>query len=75
MKNKYNVQAKQWARWSEPARAMFNGIYSRMITDQGLFKHPETAMLPISRWETTAWNAAWMAADLLMGIDAVAERR
>ena len=54
---------------------MFNGIYSRMITDQGLFKHPETAMLPISRWETTAWNAAWMAADLLMGIDAVAERR
>lgn len=72
--NKYRVQSKQWAKWSNPARAMFNLMYAKM-GNQELFKHPDAVTVAPMYWNTTAWNASWLAADALMGVDSVAVRR
>jgi hypothetical protein len=63
MTNKYKVQKKKWRRWSEQAKGVFNSVYSAMITGQQYMTHPKTARVPRWQWRTTAWNAAWIAAD------------
>jgi hypothetical protein len=32
-----------------------------------LFKHPDAAEQVPEQWKTTCWNAAWIAADAVMG--------
>ena len=71
--NKNRVPKDQWKKWSEPAKAMFNSLYNRSMDNREIFTHPMTSMKPVE-WKTIAWNHAWVAADLLMGVDAVAER-
>jgi hypothetical protein len=38
-----------------------------MMQNQGLFKHPEDEIVNTAYWKTTAWNAAWTAAEQVMG--------
>jgi hypothetical protein len=59
--NKYVVPKRQWKRWSPLAQSVFNTVFSTML-DQQLFQHPMAATLHRDHWDTTAWNAAWVAA-------------
>lgn len=61
-RNLYRVPKKQWAKWSDAGRAVFNNVM-RTMRDQSLFLHPKTKPVPAAQWRTTAWNAAWIAAD------------
>lgn len=62
--NRYKVPKKIWSKWTEPARRLFNELHKSMA-DQQIYTHPKAPQLPRDQWKTTAWNAAWMAADML----------
>lgn len=72
--NTNKVPQKQWRKWTNQAREVFNSVYSQMRRDQAMFQHPNAKRQPREHWNTTAWNAAWTAADAVMGVDAVSER-
>ena len=65
--NTHKVPLKQWRKWTPAARKVFNETYDTMVNNQGLFQHPKTAAVPQAQWTTTAWNAAWTAADAVVG--------
>ena len=61
-RNTHKVYKSQWNEWSESARSVFNYVYSTM-SDQSLFQHPKTTKIAGDQWNTTRWNAAWIAAE------------
>ena len=61
--NRYSVQAKQWAKWRENQRHVFNEVYGIMAASPDLFLHRKQEPLSRSHWLVTCWNAAWIAAD------------
>lgn len=63
VKNSYRVGRSQWKLWTEEARYTFNEVYVTMAYNQGLFKHPKDKDVSDEFWDTTSWNAAWIAAD------------
>lgn len=63
MENTYKVQKKQWEKWDENEQYIFNSLFEMMLNNQSLFKHPGADYLLAEFWTTTAWNAAWMAAN------------
>lgn len=62
--NRYNVSKRQWKKWTEAGRLIFNDLYSTSYNDQRIMTHPKTN-LPNSEWSTIAWNHAWLAADYI----------
>lgn len=62
--NKHQVSKKMWKRWTVEAQQLFNDLYE-LMRDQRLFTHPKADVVKDAHWCVTAWNAAWMAADLL----------
>lgn len=64
--NSYRVPVKQWRKWSETQRRVFNLVYESM-SDQRIMHHPKATMMPTEHWTTVQWNAAWIAADALKG--------
>lgn len=62
MENLFNVPKSQWKKWTPLGRAVFNDVYYAMKEAQEIFIHPEAEVLLPGTWETTAWNAAWYAA-------------
>jgi hypothetical protein len=63
MANKYKVNKRRWKKWSPLARKVFNETYFLISRNQSVFLHPKVAEVPKRQWKTTAWNAAWIAAD------------
>lgn len=61
--NLYHVPLKKWRKWSALSRQAFNEVYSSMAGNQSLFLHPHQDKISRRLWRTTAWNAAWIAAD------------
>jgi hypothetical protein len=61
--NRYKVPLKKWRKWSASARRVFNETYSAMANNQMTFLHPQQDKISGRLWRTTAWNAAWIAAD------------
>lgn len=72
-RNHYKVNERFWKKLGPIGRHVFNVTYSTMIDGQWAFKHPKEPDVPIRRWKTTAWNAAWIAAEAAR--DAVKEAR
>lgn len=67
--NKFGVPKKQWNKWSNTAKRVFNYMYQELRPRcQWVFLHPKTAPLPREQWETTRWNVAWIAAN---GVDKI----
>lgn len=64
--NLYKVPKDRWSTWSPQARRIFNTVYDTMVLNQKLFLHPKAARPKTKHWKTTAWNAAWFAADGVM---------
>lgn len=65
--NLYHVPGKKWRKWTARAREVFNLVYSTMRSNQRLFAHPKAAPVSRDHWNTTAWNAAWIAANAANG--------
>lgn len=65
--NVYRVDAKTWGRWGQVARGQFNQLYGLMAGNMSFFVHPKFPMKFVSRfiWKTTAYNAAYMAAEFI----------
>ena len=64
MKNTYKVPVKQWRKWSELGRRIFNETFRAMTDNPECYWHPMAARITKRLWRTTAWNAAWIAADV-----------
>lgn len=63
--NKYRVPSKKWYSWGLTARIVFNTVYQQMRDNQFAFLHPKAEKPSVRHWRTTAWNAAWTAADAI----------
>lgn len=63
--NPHKVPVKQWRKWSDETRSMFNELFPSYA--EGFMN----ALLPPSMYQSVspkqarvlAWNAAWIAAD------------
>lgn len=68
--NKFKVPSKQWNKWDDRGRFVFNELYGAMIKSPWGFQSPAVCALKISAraWNCTAWNASWIAADAACGI-------
>lgn len=60
--NRYDVPKKQWNKWPDASRRIFNYVFYTMIHNQKLFSHPKAERVPADHWRTVCWNAAWEAA-------------
>jgi hypothetical protein len=67
VQNPHKVPQAQWRKWDGRARRMFNSLFSFMMLNQNLFHHPKQALIEEKHWETVAHNAAWTAAEAVMG--------
>lgn len=65
--NNFKAPTKQWRKWSETARAVFNRVYDFAIENPTLMLHPRAEVPKPAHWKTVAWNAAWVAADAVDG--------
>ncbi len=62
--NPHKVPKKQWSKWSPASQRLFNGMmYSLRPSMQFAFLHPDCPPMAKEHWQTTRWNAAWMAAE------------
>lgn len=61
--NKYRVPQRQWRKWSNTAKRVFNRMYHEM-RHQWVFLHPAAPVLSREHWKTVRWNAAWTAANV-----------
>ena len=61
--NKHKVPLKKWKNWPDICQRVFNTTYDAMMIDQRIFLHPNAPSHGSNHWKTTAWNAAWTAAD------------
>ena len=60
--NAHSVPAKQWVKWSDFQRSMFNGLYDFLLGNQRIINaSPSFEQLPFEQWRVIAWNAAWSA--------------
>lgn len=69
VKNAWKVPLKQWRKWSQRGRMVFNYTFAVMRPSQTVMTHPKAPKLPKPQWQTVAWNAAWIAADGATAID------
>jgi len=60
--NIYGVQKRQWRKWNQQSRYIFNRVYNQ-FGDQHCVTHPKMEAIPDYQWDTIRWNAAWLAAD------------
>lgn len=61
--NRHKVPLKQWRKWSNHAKKVFNDVMYQMRPKmQWVFLHPDAKAMPKEHWQTTRWNAAWVAA-------------
>lgn len=68
VKNRHGVPKKQWDKWHNLARRVFNNVYESMRPNmQWAFHHPDAVLLKKEHWQTTRWNAAWTAASAANG--------
>lgn len=62
--NIFKMPKKQWKKWNELERKIFNDLNEFMLNNQAIFSHPDAAIVEDECWGTTAWNAAWTAAEI-----------
>jgi hypothetical protein len=61
--NKHKVPLKQWRKWPNLAKKVFNNMMESMRPSlQWAFLHPSAAPQSKEHWQTVRWNAAWTAA-------------
>lgn len=74
--NKHDVSKRQWKKWCDLAQRVFNETYDTLVHSQSIFVHPKGGLVGQEYWNTTAWNAAWTAADAVMhGLDGIVNQK
>ena len=65
IQNDHHVPKKQWNKWNETSRFVFNELYEHMTIRPDLFQARTTTPMkvPTPEWKITAFNAAFIAAD------------
>lgn len=63
--NVHKVPMRQWRKWSNSAREMFNAVYSSMRANQWAYQHPKEEKMSSEHWKTVCWNAAWTASETI----------
>jgi len=64
VENTHKVPLKQWKKWGDLAKQVFNGVYEDIQRmGPACFCHPEAEPVMSDHFATIAWNAAWTAAD------------
>lgn len=64
--NTHKVSAKQWRRWHDDARQVFNQVYPQLFDGYttGTLLPPSLAVvIGPKAARVIAWNSAWLAAD------------
>lgn len=61
--NEHRVPKRQWRKWTCVGRHVFNLTYEAMQENPGFYRHPKDPPVSKRFSGTTAWNAAWIAAD------------
>ena len=61
--NTHKVPARQWKKWPDICQRVFNETFGTMTANKNLFFHPGQDEPRDEYFKTTAWNAAWTAAD------------
>ena len=59
--NQNHVQARQWKKWTQPQRRLFNRVFYD-LRYQETFRHPKADPMIDAHWQTIRWNAAFQAA-------------
>lgn len=63
MRNSYRVQKRQWRKWNDNARNVFNTLFGTMVRDQLTYNAmPNAEVIGTRAWRVIAWNAAFIAA-------------
>ena len=71
MKNRYSVAPTVWEAWNKKERRAFVDLYEAMIEDPDFYTSADTPDSQdwdpdeANRWETIAYNAALMSANLM----------
>lgn len=64
MVNDHKVPKKQWKKWDDLEKYVFNALYE-LMGDQQFYKHYDAGFMHADHWKVVRWNAAWSAAELL----------
>jgi len=65
VRNTFRVPVRQWRKWDDDQRRVFNGTYDWVHDNQSVTTHPKAPKHSAAQWKTVAWNVAWIAADAL----------
>ena len=63
IKNLYNVNRKDWKKWSDIAKKTFNKVFDFAIEHPNILLHAKQEKPKARHWKVLAWNFAWIAAD------------
>ena len=66
-RNIHGVSKREWAKWTEQGRSLFNLLYGDMVKSPGIFYSANMRDNPPTKkdWKILAWNAAWYVAKSL----------
>lgn len=64
VKNEHKIPKKKWGSWTSVAKQVFNKTYETMMLSPSMFQHASALPIEKEQWKVTAWNAAWIAADI-----------
>ena len=64
-KNAHKVPRKQWSKWSEAQRHLFNEMYEGLAGMRSIPLAPGLDKLTVRGCNVLRWNVAWIAADKL----------
>ena len=73
--NRYKVPVQTWDKWNARSKSVFNDVFATMLDNKRLFLHPKQEPPRKAHWHTTAWNAAWLAAQFAADYDRKARAR
>lgn len=63
--NTYEVPKRQWRKWNNQARYVFNEHMNQTQNPDHIV-HPKDQGKSPELWQTIRWNTAWLAADAVM---------
>lgn len=73
--NTYRVPKRQWNKWNDSSKYIFNELFEHIKDNQELYLHVQNKIIiDKSYWEFTAWNAAFMAAHIAKNATSVKEQ-
>jgi hypothetical protein len=56
--------------WTPEQQAFFTKAFRFFSANQAIMVHPDADTVPQEHWQTTAWNAAWLATIMHGDLDA-----